>query len=220
MSDMVSDRTGVSMLSKNEGYTMMGMHQLPVLSRPQRLRESVSTQKNGSDNPKKLLLTLPPDRIPENDCSTIRSLFLYLDSTVRVKPKADEKGKYTIVFKDTNAARMALLIFRNKGYNIRRQFLSRPSPKNPVKFIVMASQLLVQEGKALTSSVVGKVMHSQTVVVNQWKQTFAKKGKVLRARIMKPSEDGEHWENWGWVSRFSEDGDTPLVQRAELQEIR
>jgi len=143
-----------------------------------------------------------------------------LDSTVRVKAKEDEKGKYTIVFKDINVAHKALLDFRNKGYNIRRQFLSRPSPRNPVKFIVITSQLLVREGKALTSSVVGKVMHSQTVFVNQYKQTFAKKGKVLRARIMKPWKGGEHWENWGWVSRFSEDGHTPLLQRAELPEIR
>jgi len=61
MSDMVSDSSqtgfmnveGPSMPSKNEGYAMMGMHQLPDLSRPQRLREPVSTRKNGSDNPKK-----------------------------------------------------------------------------------------------------------------------------------------------------------------------
>jgi len=220
MSDMVSDCSqagfmyvqGPKIHSENEGYSMTGMQTLPPLCRP--LSESGSTKKSGSNNPKKLILTLPAERIPVNDFSAIRSLFSDFDSSVSVKPMEDEKGKYTIVFKDNNTAREALLELRNDGYDIRHQFPSRPSPTNPVKFIVMASQW-VQDGKALESSVVGYVVQFQPVFVNQEKPVFAKKEKVLRARIMKPTEDGESWENWGWVSRFADDR-KPLLQREEL----
>jgi len=199
------DVQGPSMPCQNGGQSMLGMHELPA---PQGShRESMSTKSSRSHNPRKLLLTLPPHQIPENGCSQIRSWFLYLDSAVNVKPMKEGQGKYTIIFKDINAAHKALEEFTQLGYNIRKKYRPRPSPTKPLKFIVMASKLEVREGKTLKNDSlknnrkVGEVKQGEVVIVNQV--------KGLRARIMK---DGE---NFGWVSQFSRDDGIPQLELVE-----
>jgi len=190
----------------NEG--MLGMYWLPAPS-----SEPVST---GSNEHKKLGLEL--NRVPEIPCSKIRSWFLSFDSSVQVKPMKNEKGKYIILFKDANSARKALCEFRSKRYNIRYQYPDKPSPSNPVKFRVMAPLLLVREGKSLKNRVVGMVgtvVNRPIVWVNQIKHVVVKQEKILRARIMRPTEDGKYWKNWGWVTRFVGEGSMRLLQEAD-----
>jgi len=119
---------------------------------PHMRRKHLTNNKNRSVNLKKLILTLEPGQIPENEdedmTNKIKSWFIIFDDEVTVKPMEENVNVYTIIFQDVDAANEALEKFKDKGFNIRFKYPPRPSPSLHIKYKALAD-LQIRKGKSL-----------------------------------------------------------------------
>jgi len=155
-----------------------------------------SFQKSKADKFRKLVLTLQSDEMPEDGIDGIRSIFEGIDDF-----KIDEMriGTYTITFKDTETARKALKLVKQKGLMINKKFPPSARPNCPLDYIALMD-LPISKGKSLPDNV-GLLKKGERVTVNQ--------AKGRRVRLLKP--EGGKAEIWGWVSMYSEKGNPQLV---------
>jgi len=156
-----------------------------------------SFQKNKKDEFRKLVLIFQSDEIPEGGIHGIRSFFGGIDNDVKVDPMRKE-GKYTITCRDTETAREALKLGKQKGLTISRKFQPRAKPTRSLEYIALVD-LPISKGKSLPDYV-GLLKKGQKVTVNQ--------AKGRRVRLIKPNEKVK---TWGWVSMFSEKGKQQLA---------
>lgn len=155
---------------------------------------------------RKLLLTLRPDRIIQNECpiKRIYSRFEHLN-IVEVLPMKKRPNTYIIVFPHYTQAEEALSQANDIGYVLKKKWPPRPNPNRPLQYKSLASQK-IRTGKSLSGKIVGRLEKGETVTVNQI--------KGRRARLIE-KENGEI-VTIGWVSLHEPDGLTLLTQLGDF----
>lgn len=159
---------------------------------------------------KKLILTLQPEQILQDDVSVIdriRHRFREFYAGVTVKPVEGSDVRYLIAFETSEMAQDAFYRAGDIGYKLVKKWPARPNPNNPIKYR-STTELKIRAGKAFSGQVVGALAEGQIVTVNQL--------KGRRARLIKEVNGGEP-EVIGWVSVHSQEGGKQfLVQESEL----
>jgi len=131
-------------------------------------------------------------------------MFMAIDPNVKVE-SVSKDGTYIITFKDSESAREALILGKQKELSIARKFPPRPRPDRPMKYIAL-KDLRILKGKSLSQDFVGVLKRGRKVTIDQ--------AKGRRVRLIKPNKK---IKKWGWVSLYSDEGEPQLAQVNETE---
>jgi len=153
---------------------------------------------------RKLIVTLRPDQMGQDDIAIRRRFEQFSFFVDSVEKWGESDSSYLVVFRNREKARDAFEKAEDLDYVLKRKWLD-PNPRRPIKYISMR-ELLIRKGEAFSGEVVGKLAANKIVTVNQL--------KGRRARIIEVV-DGEV-NIIGWVSLTTKEGDLLLEQVSEF----
>jgi len=170
-----------------------------------RLKKTSSINLRRKAGYKKLTLTLRPCQLGQDKAAILQRFrdFNYIVEKIEEIEGVD--ASYILAFPNCQIAKKAFLQAVDLDYKLKKKWPTRPSPKRPLHYISL-KELTILEGKALSGKKVGNLPALEIVKVNQVKRGRARLIDVIDGKVT----------NRGWVSLYTDEGDTVLTQVCEL----